>query len=87
MLAENLVDVPHLQRLENGPLQTNLVSLEEVAEPSQANQPFQEEVAEPSQTNQPSQEEVAEPSQTNQPSQEEVTEENINAPTPDDLGV
>ncbi|KAM0829553.1 hypothetical protein ACQ4PT_066800 [Festuca glaucescens] len=74
MLAENLVDVPHLQRLENGPLQTNLLSHEEVSEPSQANQPFQEEVAEPSRTNQPSQEEVAEPSQTNQPFQEEVAE-------------
>ncbi|CAM0908654.1 unnamed protein product [Alopecurus aequalis] len=74
MLAENLVDVPHLQTLENGPLQTNLLSLKEVAEPSLTNQPSQEEVAEPSQTNQPSQEEVAEPSQTNQPSQEEVAE-------------
>ncbi|KAM0930186.1 hypothetical protein ACQ4PT_000972 [Festuca glaucescens] len=72
MLAENLVDVPHLQRLENGPLQTNLLSHEEVAEPSQANQPSQEEVAEPSHANQPFQEEVTEPSHTNQPSQEEV---------------
>uniref|UniRef100_A0A453TAN3 HSA domain-containing protein n=1 Tax=Aegilops tauschii subsp. strangulata TaxID=200361 RepID=A0A453TAN3_AEGTS len=71
MLAENLVDVPHLQTQENGLLQTNVLS--------------QEEVAGPSQTNQPSQEEVAGPSQTNQPSQEEVAEENINAPTPDDL--
>uniref|UniRef100_A0A453TAE9 HSA domain-containing protein n=1 Tax=Aegilops tauschii subsp. strangulata TaxID=200361 RepID=A0A453TAE9_AEGTS len=44
MLAENLVDVPHLQTQENGLLQTNVLSQEE-----------------------------------------EVAEENINAPTPDDL--
>ncbi|KQK08524.1 protein PHOTOPERIOD-INDEPENDENT EARLY FLOWERING 1 isoform X1 [Brachypodium distachyon] len=71
MLAENLVDVPHLQTQENGPLQTNV--------------PSQEEVAEPSQMNQPSQEKVAEPLQTNQLSHEEVTEENTNEPMPDDL--
>ncbi|XP_014752353.1 protein PHOTOPERIOD-INDEPENDENT EARLY FLOWERING 1 isoform X3 [Brachypodium distachyon] len=71
MLAENLVDVPHLQTQENGPLQTNL--------------PSQEEVAEPSQTNQPSLEEVADPLQTNQPFHEEVAEENTNALMHDDL--
>ncbi|KAM3298267.1 hypothetical protein ACQJBY_039958 [Aegilops geniculata] len=74
MLAENLVDVPHLQTQENGLLQTNVLSQEEVAGPSQTNQPSQEEVAGPSQTNQPSQEEVAGPSQTNQPLQEDVAE-------------
>ncbi|VAI93867.1 unnamed protein product [Triticum turgidum subsp. durum] len=72
MLAENLVDVPHLQTQENGLLQTNVLSKEEVAGPSQTNQLSQEEVAGPSQTNQPSQEEVAGPSQTNQPLQEDV---------------
>jgi E1A-binding protein p400 len=71
MLAENLVDVPHPQKQENGLLETNL--------------PSQEEVAEPLQTDQPSLEEVPEPLQTNQPSQEEVPEENINALIPDDL--
>uniref|UniRef100_A0A453TAE4 HSA domain-containing protein n=2 Tax=Aegilops tauschii subsp. strangulata TaxID=200361 RepID=A0A453TAE4_AEGTS len=86
MLAENLVDVPHLQTQENGLLQTNVLSQEEVAGPSQTNQPSQEEVAGPSQTNQPSQEEVAGPSQTNQPLQEDVAEPSqTNQPLQEDV--
>ncbi|EMS48095.1 Helicase domino [Triticum urartu] len=86
MLAENLVDVPHLQTQENGLLQANVLSQEEVAGPSQTNQPSQEEVAGPSQTNQPSQEDVAEPSQTSQPLQEDVAEpSHTNQPLQEDV--